>query len=111
MKKSLFISMAVLVGMFSFGALSVLAADSFGYCMDKQAAQQFTQETAALSSALKAKEAELSDQNVYSIGEASRTSSPDYGKINTLESEIKELKNKINASAKKYGVLAYYRQG
>ena len=96
--------------MLSFGALSASAAESFGYAFDKQDVQQFTQETAALTSALKTKEIELSVQNLYTISEASRNAGPDYGKINALESEIKELKNKINAAAQKYGVPMYISQ-
>ena len=106
MKKNLITSIAVVVGMVLFSAVFATAGEILGDCRDKQAVQQFKQETAALTSALETKEDELGDEYIYTISEASKLSGPDYRKINVLESEIKELKNKIDAAAKKYGVQA-----
>ncbi len=108
MKKHQIMGIAMVAGMLSFGALSASAADSFGDSSDKQALQQFIRETAALTRVLKAKEIELRDQNACTVSEVNSTPSSDFGKISTLESEIKELNDKIAAVAQKYGVPAYY---
>lgn len=103
MKKYIITGIAVVMGMLTVGALSASAADASGYCFNNQSYQQFVKETAPLQSALKAKESELTAQSAYTISEESRNSTPDVAKINELESQIKELKGKINAAAQKYG--------
>jgi hypothetical protein len=72
--------------------------------MEKLALQQFRQETAELTSALKTKEMELGEQNTYVIREAGPPIDTDVGKILTLEAQIKELRSKIYAAAEKYGM-------
>jgi len=101
MKKNMIVGIAVAAGMLSFGALSASAVDSCGKCADKQAVQQFTQETAALSSALRAKDIELREQYTYE--------GIDIRKVSVLETELKDLKDKINVVAQKYGLPACSR--
>lgn len=101
MKKNMIVGMAMAIGILTVGALSASAADSCGKCADKQAVQQFTQETAALTSALKAKDIELREQYAYD--------SINTHKVGELEGELKELKDKINAAAQKYGIPACSR--
>lgn len=96
MKKNMIVGIAMAMGMLSIGAISASAADTCGKCVDKQVVSQFTQETATLTDTLKAKDLELRGQ--YS------NDSIDIHKVNALESEIKELKDKINATANKYGI-------
>jgi hypothetical protein len=108
-KKQLMIS-TIIAGLLSLAALPVLAAEGECFSFDRQAAQQFTQETAELTGTLKAKERELREENLYTVSESSRLLSPDYGKINRLESEIKDLKSRINTTAHKYGVATYCSQ-
>ena len=99
MKKATIVGMAM--GILTVGAISASAADSCGKCVDKQAVQQFTQETAALTSALKAKDIELRVQYSYE--------GSDIRKVNALEEELKELKDRLNAAAQKYGIPACSR--
>jgi len=101
MKKNMIVGIALATGILSVGALSASAAETCGKCADQQAIQQFTQETAPLSSALKAKDLELREQNSYD--------SIDIHKVSALESELKELKDKINAAADKFGIPACSR--
>jgi peptidoglycan hydrolase CwlO-like protein len=101
MKKQIIIGIAMAMGVLSVSALSASAADSCGKCADAQAVQQFTQETASLTSLLKAKDIELREQFAYD--------SIDTRKVSALEEEIKELKNEIDAAAKKYGIPACSR--
>jgi hypothetical protein len=125
MKKNIIMNIAIIAGMLSFGVLSASAADSFvsetnstpcfnsasdscGSSLDQQAVKKFLQETAALASALKAKEIELSEQNVSTVSESNSVPGFDNGKTSKLESEIKELEDRIKAAAQKYGVPAYY---
>lgn len=99
MKKKMIVGIALVMGMLSVGAISASAAGSCcndGKCADKQVVQKFTQETAALSSALKAKDIELREQNSYD--------SINMSKVNDLEAELKELKGKIKAVAEKHGL-------
>lgn len=98
MKKNMIVGIVLAMGIFSVGAISASAADTCGKCTDKQAHLQFSQETAVLSSTLKAKDLELRGLNSYD--------SFDTRKAAELESEIKELKDKINASASRYGISA-----
>ena len=93
------VGIALAMGALSFGAISASAAGSCcsdGKCSDKQAIQQFTQETAALSSALKAKDIELRELNGYD--------SIDIRKADQLEAALKELKGKIKVIADKFGI-------
>lgn len=96
MKKNMIVGIAMAMGILTVGALSASAADSCGKCADKQAVQQFTHDTAALASELKTKDIELREQ--YSID------STDMRKVAELEDELKDLKDKINAAAQKYGI-------
>lgn len=101
MKKNMIVGIAMAMGILTVGAMSASAADSCGKCADKQAVQQFTQETAALTSALKTKDIELREQYSYD--------GIDTRKVSDLEEELKELKDKINAAAQKYGIPACSR--
>lgn len=101
MKKNMIVGIAMAMGILTVGAMSASAADSCGKCADKQAVQQFTQETAALASALKTKDIELREQYSYD--------GIDTRKVSALEEELKELKDKINAAAQKYGIPACSR--
>jgi len=99
MKKNMIVGIAMVMGMLSVGALSASAAGSCcneGKCTDKQAYQQFTQETAALSSTLKAKDLQLRELAV--------SDSYDIRQADVLEAELKQLKTGINAAAEKYGI-------
>lgn len=99
MKKKMIVGIAMAMGMLSVGAISASAAGSCcndGKCADKQVVQQFTQETAALSGALKAKDIELREQYSYDA--------INMNKVNDLEAELKELKGKIKVAADKYGL-------
>lgn len=101
MKKKMIVGIAMAMGMLSVGAVSASAAGSCcndGKCADKKVVQQFTQETAALSSTLKAKDIELREQYSYE--------GIDMNKVNDLEAELKELKGKIKVAAEKYGLPA-----
>ena len=101
MKKKMIVGIAMAVGMLSVGAISASAAGSCGKCAERQAIQQFTQETSALASSLKAKEIELREQYTYE--------GIDPSKISQLETEMKELQNQIDAAAQKLGVPACSR--
>ena len=101
MKKNTIFGIALAMGILSVGAISASAADTCGKCADKQAVQQFTQETAALTTALKTKDIELREE--YSFDGI------DTHKVSALEEELKELKDKINAAAQKYGIPACSR--
>lgn len=96
MKKNTIIGMALALGILSVGAFTASAADTCGKCADSQALQQYQQETGTLSTTLKAKDLELRELNGYD--------SYDTRKASELEAEIKELKDKINASATKYKI-------
>lgn len=89
------------VGMLSAGALSASAAEPCGKCTDKQAVQQFTLETSELTRALNAKDVELREQYSYD--------GIDINKVSAIEAELKELKDKINAAAQKFGIPACSR--
>lgn len=92
-------------GVVSMGAVAASAADSGTIIInraDKQAYKQFVQETAAVSAALKAKEAELNEQYAYRNYEGGLHEGIDVAKINKLEADIHALKDKLNASAEKY---------
>lgn len=101
MKKNIIIGMALALGILSVGALTASAADTCGKCADSQALQQYQQETGTLKSTLKAKDLEL--RGLYGYD------SIDIHKVNVLEAEIKELKDKINVSATKLNIPACSR--
>jgi hypothetical protein len=105
MKKQV-LQITTVAGLLLFGSLSAFAADSYYKRADKQTVQQFTQETSALTSALKAKEAELRELSIYTMNDSHIAPGPDYGRISALEAEIKELKNKIDSVALKYELVA-----
>ncbi|TWJ19729.1 hypothetical protein [Geobacter argillaceus] len=99
MKKIMIVGIAMTMGILSVGAVSASADGSCcssAKCTDKQVVQQFSQETAPLSSTLKAKERELREQYGYE--------GIDIRKVNDLEADIKELKSKIKLVADKYGL-------
>lgn len=99
MKKHMIIGIALAMATLSAGAVSASTAGSCcgtGSCGDKQAVQQFTQETAGLTSALNAKDSELRELNGYD--------SIDIRKADRLEAELKEMKNKIRVIADKHGI-------
>ena len=125
MKNNIIMNIAIVVGMLSFGVLSASAADSFisetnsvpgfdsavdsgGSSLGKQDVNKFLLETATLASALKAKEIELSEQNVYTVSESNSVPGFYNSKTSTLKSEIKEIKDRIKAAAQKYGVPVNY---
>jgi len=95
MKKNI-IRTTVILGLLTFGALSASAAEACDKCTEKQVLQQFSQETADLTTALKVKNFQL--RELYSYDGL------DVHKVNQLEEEIKDLKEKINLSANKLGV-------
>ncbi|MBC7962440.1 MAG: hypothetical protein H7Y05_05815 [Steroidobacteraceae bacterium] len=104
MNKNMIVGIAVAMGMLSAGALSASAAVSCcgdSQCSDKQAHQQFTKETAALSSALKAKDIKLR--------ELALSGTYDTWQAAALETDLKELKAKINTVAVKHGISACCR--
>lgn len=99
MKKNMIAGVALVMGLLSVGAVSASASGSCcsdGTCGDKQSVQQFTQETTALSNALKAKDLELRELLGYD--------SYNIRKADSLEAELKELKAKIKVAAEKYGI-------
>ncbi len=101
MKRKMTVVIAMAVGMLSAGVLSVSAAESCGKCSDKQDVQQFKQETAELTRALNAKDIELREQYSYDH--------ININQVNTIETELKVLKDNINAAAQKYGIHACCR--
>jgi len=99
MKKNMIVGIALAMGILSVGAISASAAGSCcngGKCTDKQVVQQFSQETAGLTSALKAKDLELRELYGYD--------SYDTRKVDELEADIKGLKDKIKVVAEKYDI-------
>ena len=99
MKKNMIVGIALAMGILSVGAVSASAAGpccNTGKCSDKQVVQQFSQETAGLASALKAKDIELRALSAYD--------GSDISKVSELEAEIKVLKGNIKVVAEKYGI-------
>ncbi|QEM67158.1 hypothetical protein FO488_02605 [Geobacter sp. FeAm09] len=101
MKRDLVMGIAIALGVLSIGVVSASAATTAsccneeGACLDKSSAQQYKQETAALSDAVRVKEIELSQLLGYdsTIIEARQ-----------LEAEIKELKDRIGVVAQKHAM-------
>jgi len=107
MKKNLIVGIAIALGTFSMGPVSAPASDSVtraDICEDKQAFQQFVQETAPVYATLKAKEIELNELYAYHDFEGMHEGI-DVAKIIRLEAEIGSLKDKLAVSAKKYGIV------
>jgi len=105
MKKNMVAGIAMAVGILSIGALASAAGgseQSMEACVSKSAYQQFIQESSELTNKLKNKEFELREQ--YSLSDY-----VDNYKVGELEADQKELKNKINAVAQKYGIPACSR--
>ena len=100
----------MVLGTFSIGAVSASASDYLvANSVDQQAYKQFTSETSAVKAAIKAKEAELNEQYAYNGLESGTHDGIDVAKINKLEAEIKELKDKLYASAQKHNLTIYSR--
>jgi peptidoglycan hydrolase CwlO-like protein len=99
MKKNLIVAMALALGVLSVGAVSASAASSCcneGKHAGMQNIQQFSQETAGLSSEVKAKNIEL--RELYGF------EGMDTNKVSNLEADLKELKGKIKLTADKYNI-------
>jgi len=99
MKKNLIVGIALALGLLSVGAVSASAASSCcseGKHAGMQNVQQFSRETAKLSSALKAKDIELREQYGFD--------GMDTNKVSALEVDIKELKGRIALIAGKYDI-------
>ena len=104
MKKNTIAGIALASGMLLVGALTVSAAGSCcidGKCSDEPTVQQFTKETATLTSALKAKDIEIRELAGYDTY--------DVRKQQALEDEIKEIKTRINVVGQKYDIPACCR--
>ena len=97
MRKNTIVRTAVVVGLLSFGALSASAAEACEKCTEKQVLRQFTEETAELTTVLKTKNFQLRELYGYD--------GFDVQKANQIETEIKNLKDKIKLSANKLGVF------
>lgn len=91
MKRKVVAGIALALGTLSVSPLTAFAGSMCGQCAEKRIVEQFVQETAPLTSALKAKEAEL--RNVYS------NEGGDSNEIYRLEGEMKELRGKIDSVA------------
>lgn len=101
MKKQMIAGIALAMGILSVGTFTASAEEACcgnGKCADKHTVHQFTQETASLSSALKAKDIELRD--LYGQDRV------DMRKVDALEAEIKELKGNLAVAAEKHGIMA-----
>jgi peptidoglycan hydrolase CwlO-like protein len=99
MKKNLIVAIALALGVLSVGAVSASAASSCcneGKHAGMQNMQQFSQETAGLSSQLKAKDIELREQYGFD--------GMDTNKVSNLEADLKELKGQIKVIAEKYSI-------
>ncbi|TWJ17587.1 hypothetical protein [Geobacter argillaceus] len=105
MKKNMIVGIAMTFAIFSVSSVSASASNPgilVVNSVDKQAYNQFTQETEPLRVALKTKELELNKQYAYRDYEGGLHEGIDVGKITQLEAEINSLKDKINTVAKKY---------
>ncbi len=104
MKKNMIVGITMAFVIFSIGSVSASAANPgilVVNSVDKQAYNQFTQETEPLRVALKTKELELNEQYAYREYEGNYAGI-DVKKTTQLETEINSLKDKINTIAKKY---------
>lgn len=98
MKRNMVVGIAMALGIISTGTVTSFASEFYSKCADKQAVEQFRYETNGLVSKVKQKDLELRELNAYD--------GIDINKVNALEADIKDLKEKINASANKYGVYS-----
>jgi hypothetical protein len=89
------------VGLIAIGALSASAAETGCSCAEKQAVQQYRQDSGSLTGALQAKEMELRELYLRET--------VDLATANRLEGELRELKGKVGALAEKYGIPACSR--
>ena len=92
MKRKTVVGIALMLGMLVTGsahAAGCAMCGEVGKCKDPLAVQQFRNETAPLSTELKAKDGEL--RSLYA------TDSIDTNRAEALEAEIKEIKAKIHA--------------
>jgi len=104
MRKNMIAGIALASGMLLVGTLTASAAGSCcidGKCSDKQTVRQFTKETSALTSALKAKGIELRELAAYGTYDIRRQEA--------LEEEIKEIKTRINVVGQKHDIPACCR--
>lgn len=92
------------LALLTVGAHTALAAGETSGCVEAQAMQQFTREATALKSELRAKEKEISQQGRYRDIERPGYDGPDFSVMDKLEAERNELRNRIAAVAKKYGI-------
>ena len=98
MKKGMILGITLAAGLLSIGALTASAADVCDKCTEKQAMQQFTKETETLKAELKAKDLELRGLYAYD--------SINIRKVNAIEADLKDIKDKIRATAAKHGITA-----
>lgn len=101
MNRKMIASIAMALGVLSFGAVAASAADSCcsgGKCSDSQTVRQFKQATSGLSTELQAKEREL--RNEY-LGDT-----VDTHRIQALEAERNEIKSQLQAIGTKDGIPA-----
>lgn len=94
MKRQMIAGLAL--GILTVGALSASAAEPCEKCAETQSLQQFKQETAELSGTLKSKDRQLRELYTYD--------SIDIRKVKVLEDEMRELKDKIEATAQRHGI-------
>lgn len=104
MKKTMIVAIALALGVLSVGAANAANAASAaqccgdGSCQEQQAMQQFSKDTAGLTSAAKAKEIEL--RELYA------GSTVDPHAVDRLETELKDLKQQIRSAAEHHNLPA-----
>lgn len=109
MRKNMSVGIIFVLGLISIGVASALASDTNSIpvnCTDKQAYQQFTLETAGLTSALIAKNNELSALDGYG-GIEHGYDGIDFNKISELEAERDELMSRLNVATQKSDILTF----
>lgn len=89
------------IGLVTIGAVSASAAETACSCAEKQAVQQYRQDSGSLTSALQAKETELRELYLRET--------VDLATADRIEGELRELKGKIGTIAEKYGIPACSR--
>ncbi|ACM20922.1 hypothetical protein Geob_2571 [Geotalea daltonii FRC-32] len=105
MKKKIVPMMMLGLSMLSVGIASASGLDAAGQkaCAENPAYRQFMEETAALRNALKAKDAELREQEGYA-GIERGYEGMDLEKVGKLQTERKALEARINLAAQKHGI-------
>ncbi len=109
MRKNMSMGIMLVLGIISLGVASALASDTISIpvnCSDKLAFQRFTLETAGLTSALKAKNNELSALDGYG-GIEHGYDGIDFDKISKLEAERDELMSRLNVATQKSDILTF----